>query len=189
MALTKDAQLAHRMQRLRSHGITRDPALMTHAPDGPWYYQQIELGFNYRMTELQAALGLSQLSRLTEFVHRRRELAHRYDTLLSDLLLTLPGRIDNVDSAWHLYVIRLDPTICRAVHKQVFARLLDARVGVNLHYIPVHLQPYYQQLGFKVGDFPEAETYYAQAISLPLCPDLSDAQQDYIARCVAEAVQ
>ena len=189
MALTQDAQLAHRMQRLRSHGITRDPALMTHTPDGPWYYQQIELGFNYRVTELQAALGLSQLSRLTEFVHRRRELAQRYDALLFDLPLTLPGRTDNADSAWHLYVVRLDPTNCRVAQKQVFVRLLDARVGVNLHYIPVHLQPYYQQLGFKAGDFPEAETYYAQAISLPLYPDLSDAQQDYIARCVAEAVQ
>lgn len=189
IALTQDAQLAKKMQRLRSHGITRDPALMTHAPDGPWYYQQIELGFNYRITELQAALGLSQLSRLTEFVHRRRELAQRYDTLLSGLPLKLPGRTDNADSAWHLYVIRLDPTSCRAAHKQVFARLLDARVGVNLHYIPVHLQPYYQQLGFKAGDFPQAETYYSQAISLPLYPDLSNEQQDYIVRCVAEAVQ
>ncbi len=189
MALTNDAQLAHRLQRLRSHGITRDPTLMTHAPDGPWYYQQIELGFNYRMTELQAALGLSQLSRLTDFVHRRRELAQRYDTLLSDLPLTLPGRTDDADSAWHLYVIRLDPASCHIPHKQVFARLLDARVGVNLHYIPVHLQPYYQQLGFEPGDFPQAETYYSQAISLPLYPGLSDAQQDYIARCVAEAVQ
>jgi UDP-4-amino-4,6-dideoxy-N-acetyl-beta-L-altrosamine transaminase len=189
MALTQDAQLAHRMQRLRSHGITRDPALMTHAPDGPWYYQQIELGFNYRMTELQAALGLSQLSRLSGFVHRRRELAQRYDTLLSGLPLTLPGRTDNSDSAWHLYVIRLDPTNCRAAQKQVFARLLDARVGVNLHYIPVHLQPYYQQLGFKAGDFPQAEIYYSQAISLPLYPDLSDTEHDYIARCMVEAVR
>ena len=189
MALTQDAQLAHRMQRLRSHGITRDPALMTHAPDGPWYYQQIELGFNYRMTELQAALGLSQLSRLSGFVHRRRELAQRYDTLLSGLPLTLPGRTDNSDSAWHLYVIRLDPTNCRAAKKQVFARLLDARVGVNLHYIPVHLQPYYQQLGFKAGDFPQAEIYYSQAISLPLYPDLSDTEHDYIARCMVEAVR
>ena len=189
IALTQDAQLAKKMQRLRSHGITRDPALMTHAPDGPWYYQQIELGFNYRITELQAALGLSQLSRLTEFVHRRCELAQRYDTLLSGLPLTLPGRTDNADSAWHLYVIRLDPTICRAAYQQVFARLLDARVGVNLHYIPVHLQPYFQQLGFKVGDFPQAEIYYSQAISLPLYPDLSDTQQNYIVRCVAEAVQ
>jgi UDP-4-amino-4,6-dideoxy-N-acetyl-beta-L-altrosamine transaminase len=189
MALTQDAQLARRMQRLRSHGITRDPALMTHAPDGPWYYQQIELGFNYRMTELQAALGLSQLSRLSGFVHRRRELAQRYDTLLSGLPLTLPGRTDNSDSAWHLYVIRLDPTNCRAAQKQVFARLLDARVGVNLHYIPVHLQPYYQQLGFKAGDFPQAEIYYSQAISLPLYPDLSDTEHEYIARCVLEAVR
>lgn len=189
MALTNNAQLANRMQRLRSHGITRDPALMTHVPDGPWYYQQIELGFNYRMTELQAALGLSQLSRLSTFVLRRRELAQRYDTLLSGLPLTLPGRSAEADSAWHLYVIRLDPKTCQINHSQVFARLLDARVGVNLHYIPVHLQPYYRELGFKAGDFPQAETYYSQAISLPLYPDLKDTEQDYIAHCMAEAVQ
>ncbi len=189
MALTNNAQLAHRMQRLRSHGITRDPALMTHAPDGPWYYQQIELGFNYRMTELQAALGRSQLSRLPSFVKRRRELADRYDKLLSGLPLTLPGRMNDAESAWHLYAIRLNPNACKIAHRKVFERLLDSRVGVNLHYIPVHLQPYYRELGFNDGDFPQAETYYSQAISLPLYPDLSDAQQDYIARCVAEALR
>lgn len=189
MALTSDAQLAQRMQRLRSHGITRDPALMTHAPDGPWYYQQIELGFNYRMTELQAALGSSQLAKLDEFVARRRELANRYDTLLSALPLTLPGRVPDADSAWHLYTIRVQPERCAVPHRQVFERLLNARLGVNLHYIPVHLQPYYRQLGFNAGDLPQAEHYYAQAISLPLFPDLSDEQQDYIARCVAEALQ
>ncbi len=189
MALTNNAQLAHRMQRLRSHGITRDHALMTHAADGPWYYQQIELGFNYRMTELQAALGLSQLLRLPSFVKRRRELADRYNKLLSGLPLTLPGRMNGAESAWHLYAIRLNPNTCKIAHRKVFERLLDARVGVNLHYIPVHLQPYYRELGFNGGDFPQAETYYSQAISLPLYPDLSDAQQDYIARCVTEAVQ
>jgi UDP-4-amino-4,6-dideoxy-N-acetyl-beta-L-altrosamine transaminase len=189
MALTQDEQLAQRMQRLRSHGITRDPSLMTHASDGPWYYQQIELGFNYRMTELQAALGLSQLSQLDVFLKRRCELADRYDKLLSDLPLTLPRRTVGATSAWHLYVIRLQPETCRTAHRQAFTYLMDASVGVNLHYIPVHLQPYYQQLGFKVGDFPQAEIYYSQAISLPLFPDLTDEQQDYIARCVVEVVQ
>jgi len=189
MSLTQDTQLAQKMQRLRSHGITRDHALMTHEPDGPWYYQQIELGFNYRMTELQAALGLSQLSRLATFVQRRRKLADRYDNLLSGLPLTLPGRMSDAESAWHLYAIRLNPNTGTTAHRQVFERLLDARVGVSLHYIPVHMQPYYQQLGFKAGDFPDAETYYSQAISLPLYPDLSEAQQDYIVRCVAESMQ
>lgn len=189
MALANDPALAAHMQRLRSHGITRDAALMTHEPDGPWYYQQVELGFNYRMTELQAALGLSQLSRLDEFVARRRDLADRYDALLAQLPLALPGRMDGADSAWHLYVIRLDPQRCAVPHRQVFERLVDARIGVNLHYIPVHLQPYYRALGFAAGDFPQAERHYAQAISLPLYPDLADEQQDYIARCVAEAVQ
>ena len=189
MALTNDATLAAHMQRLRSHGITRDASLMTHAPDGPWYYQQIELGFNYRMTELQAALGLSQLTRLDDFVARRRELASRYDTLLAGLPVELPGRRSDADSAWHLYVIRVHGEHCTVPHRQVFERLLDARIGVNLHYIPVHLQPYYRALGFGEGDFPQAEHHYAHAITLPLFPDLGNEQQDYVARCVAEATR
>ncbi len=189
MALTNNSRLAAKMERLRSHGITRDPTLMTHAPDGPWYYQQIELGFNYRMTELQAALGLSQLSRLDQFTARRNELALRYDTLLSALPLTPPGRIPETKSAWHLYVVKLQTDSCKVPYRQVFERLLESKVGVNLHYIPVHLQPYYQNLGFHEGDFPQAERHYTQAISLPLFPDLTESQQNYIVCCVAEALQ
>lgn len=189
MALSNDFRLVDRMRRLRSHGITREPEMMTHAPDGPWYYQQIELGFNYRMTELQAALGLSQISRLEEFIHRRRVLAQRYDELLSALPVTTPRQSADADSSWHLYAIRLQTETCPVPHRQVFERLLDARLGVNLHYIPVHLHPYYQQLGFNKGDFPQSENFYAEAISLPLFPDLSEAQQDYIVDCVAEAAR
>ncbi len=174
MALTNDADLATRMERLRSHGITRDADQMTHAPDGPWYYQQLELGWNYRMTEMQAALGLNQLDQLDAFVTRRRELAEAYDMALSELPLRIPGRQEGAASSWHLYVIRLDgPTR----HRAVFEGLRAQGIGVNLHYIPVHLQPYYRELGFNPGDFPKAEDYYSRAISIPLHAGLSDQDQ------------
>jgi dTDP-4-amino-4,6-dideoxygalactose transaminase len=140
----------------------------------------VELGFNYRLTDLQAALGLSQLGKLDEFVVRRRELAARYQRLLAHLPLTLPGAQADAESAWHLYVVRLQLDRIKLSHRQVFEGLRAAGVGVNLHYIPVHLQPYYRQLGFAEGDFPQAERYYAEAISLPLFPLLSDVQQDYV---------
>jgi dTDP-4-amino-4,6-dideoxygalactose transaminase len=180
MVLTNRPDLAERLQRLRSHGMTRDPAQMTEPSHGPWYYQQVELGFNYRITDLQAALGLSQLGKLDAFVARRRELAARYDRLLADLPLTLPGAQADAESAWHLYVVRLQLDRIKLSHRQVFEGLRAAGVGVNLHYIPVHLQPYYRDLGFLEGDFPQAERYYAEAISLPLFPLLSDEQQDYV---------
>ena len=177
---TQDDALAERLRRLRSHGITRDPALMTQASDGPWYYQQLELGFNYRMTDIQAALGLSQLSRLSEFVTRRRALAARYVTLLADApvvtLATQPG----AESAWHLFPVRVPAP----QHARVFSALRAAGIGVNLHYIPVHLQPYYQGLGFTAGQFPEAERYYSEALSLPLYPDMTDEQQDEVVRAL-----
>ncbi|MDR9750354.1 UDP-4-amino-4,6-dideoxy-N-acetyl-beta-L-altrosamine transaminase [Pseudomonas sp. SZMC_28357] len=180
MVLTNRPELAERLQRLRSHGMTRDPQHMTEASHGPWYYQQIELGFNYRMTDLQAALGLSQLSKLEGFIARRRELAARYDRLLADLPLTLPAAQAEAESAWHLYVVRLQLGRIKLSHRQVFEGLRAAGIGVNLHYIPVHLQPYYRDLGFAEGDFPEAERYYAEAISLPLFPLLTDEQQDFV---------
>jgi len=180
MAMTNDAQLAKRMQLLRSHGITRDASEMTHVPDGPWYYQQVDLGYNYRMTDLQAALGLSQMQRLDEFVVKRHLLAKRYDQLLADMPVVTPWQHADSYSGLHLYVIRLKPGEIAKTHRQVFEALRAAGIGVNLHYIPVHMQPYYQKQGFKAGDFAEAEMYYETAISLPLFPALTSEQQDRV---------
>ncbi|WP_339843361.1 UDP-4-amino-4,6-dideoxy-N-acetyl-beta-L-altrosamine transaminase [uncultured Halopseudomonas sp.] len=180
MALTNDAVLADRMNRLRSHGITREPEQMTHASDGPWYYQQIDLGFNYRMTELQAALGVSQMHRLDQYVAARHALARRYDRELESLPVVIPWQHPDSYSGLHLYPIRLDLTRTSRSHRQVFESLREKGIGVNLHYIPVHLQPYYQQLGFNPGDFPEAERYYSEAVSLPMFPGLTEAQQDEV---------
>lgn len=180
MVLTNRPELAERLRRLRSHGMTRDPAQMDEPSHGPWYYQQVELGFNYRMTDIQAALGLSQLGKLDGFIARRRALIDRYQAALAELPLTLPGLQAEAQSAWHLYVVRLQTEQIELSHREVFEALRAAGIGVNLHYIPVHLQPYYRELGFKPGDFPEAERYYAQAISLPVFPAMSDVQQDYV---------
>lgn len=180
MALTNSDELAHKMALLRSHGITRDTAHMTHAPDGPWYYQQIDLGYNYRMTELQAALGMSQMQRLEAFVARRHQLAQRYDQLLASLPVTTPWQHPDSYSGLHLYVIRLQLKKINKTHRQVFEALREQGIGVNLHYIPVHTQPHYQRMGFKVGDYPQAEQYYAEAISLPMYQTLSDDQQDQV---------
>jgi len=183
MALTNDAQLAARMERLRSHGITRDPDLMTHAPDGPWYYQQLELGWNYRMTEMQAALGLSQMERLDTFIARRRALADAYDAVLAELPLRIPARQVGANSSWHLYVIRLDDA---RRHRNVFEAMRAAGIGVNLHYIPVHLQPYYRALGFSPGNFPAAEDYYSRAISIPLHAGLTNSEQGSVVAALKE---
>lgn len=177
LATTNDSELATRMAELRTHGITREPSRMTKKPEGPWYYQQTELGWNYRLTEMQAALGLSQLNRLEEFVTRRRELAGGYDRELLELPLRLPGKLEGAKSSCHLYVIRLQNPDRR---REVFVALREAGIGVNLHYIPVHLQPYYERLGFSEGQFPEAESYARTAISLPLHPGLTQAMQDEI---------
>lgn len=189
MVLTNRPELAERLRRLRSHGMTRDPAQMDEASHGPWYYQQVELGFNYRMTDIQAALGLSQLARLDAFVERRRVLAARYQTLLADLPLQLPTAQAQAESAWHLYVVRLHTERIGNSHRQVFEALRGAGVGVNLHYIPVHLQPYYRALGFAPGDFPEAERYYGQALTLPLYPALSEVDQDFVIRQLQQLVR
>jgi UDP-4-amino-4,6-dideoxy-N-acetyl-beta-L-altrosamine transaminase len=180
LVLTNRPELADRLRRLRSHGVTRDPAQMSEPTHGPWYYQQLELGFNYRITDIQAALGISQLTKLDAFLARRRELVGRYQKLLAGLPLTLPTVQADAESAWHLYVVRLQTDRLQVSHRQVFEGLRDAGIGVNLHYIPVHLQPYYRDLGFSDGDFPEAEAYYAQAISLPLYPALTDEEQDFV---------
>lgn len=187
VAVTNSDAMAEKMNLLRSHGITREPALMTHEPDGPWYYQQIELGWNYRMTELQAALGGSQLNRVDEFVNRRNALADRYDQLLAQMPLELPGRQSQTRSAFHLYIIRLlEPD--RDRHRAVFEQLRSAGIGVNLHYIPVHLQPYYRAMGFGEGDFPIAEDFYQRAISIPLYYSLSDEDQSAVADAIVEAL-
>lgn len=178
MALTKDEQLAKRMQLLRSHGITREVADMTHAPDGAWYYQQVELGYNYRMTDIQAALGLSQMRRLDEFVTKRHTIAKRYDQLLADLPVITPWQHADSYSSLHLYAIRLKLGEIGKSHREVFDTLRAAGIGVNLHYIPVYRQPYYKGLGFQTGYCPEAERYYAEAISLPIYPGLTEVQQD-----------
>ena len=178
MAVTNNPQLAEKMALFRSHGITRDPSLMTHPSDGPWYYQQITLGFNYRMSDLQAALGASQMQRVKEYVARRHEIADHYTRELSNLPLILPKQDEFAYSAYHLYVIRLDLTkIAPLSHLHVFKCLRDRNILVNLHYIPIHTQPYYQSMGFSWGDFPMAETYYKSAISLPIFPAMTFQMQ------------
>lgn len=188
MALTNDAALARRLELLRSHGMTRDAALMDAEPDGPWYYQQVALGYNYRITDIQAALGLSQLARLDDYVGRRHRLAARYDALLADLPVIVPARVADVRSALHLYPIQVDAARCRRSRRQVFDALRAAGIGVNVHYIPVHTQPYYRRMGFSRGDFPRAEAYYAQAISLPMFATLTDAQQDEVVAALRRAL-
>jgi UDP-4-amino-4,6-dideoxy-N-acetyl-beta-L-altrosamine transaminase len=186
-ALTNQPALAQRMWRLRSHGITRDASEMDGGSDGPWYYQQLELGFNYRLTDLQAALGLSQLTRIDEFVARRRALARRYDTALRGLPVVTPWQHPDCESAMHLYVVRLDRSRVSRTHRQVFDALRAASIGVNLHYIPVYRQPYYARLGHRRESYPEAERYYAEAISLPMFPALTEEQQDRVVAALAEA--
>lgn len=188
MALTNDDKVAKRLELLRSHGITRDPALMTQGMDGPWYYQQVELGYNYRMTDMQAALGISQMGRIDQYIARRHEIAERYDRMLGDLPLTLPWQHPDSYSAYHLYVIRLALSDIPRSHLQVFEELRSKNIMVNLHYIPVHAQPYYQRMGFKKGDFPEAERYYGEAISIPMHPTLTNEEQNYVVSTLKAAM-
>ena len=189
MALTDDDELARKMALLRSHGITRDAEQMTHAPDGSWYYQQVDLGFNYRMTDLQAALGVSQMQRLNSYVARRHELAQRYDQLLADLPVTTPWQHPDSYSGMHLYVIRLHLNHIGKSHRQIFEALREQGIGVNLHYIPVHTQPYYQRMGFQVGEYPQSEQYYAEAVSLPMYQSMSHCQQDEVVVALKKALQ
>ncbi len=183
LATTNDSELAARMQLYRSHGVTREPGLMQAetVPRG-WYYEQVALGYNYRMTELQAALGLSQLTRLQEFVARRHALAQRYDALLADLPVTLPAQSPDSYSALHLYPVQVPE------RDRIFPELRAAGIGVNVHYIPVHTQPFWQARGFAWGDFPVAEAYYRHAISLPIYYGLTEADQDRVAAALAAAL-
>jgi dTDP-4-amino-4,6-dideoxygalactose transaminase len=189
MAVTNDAGLAQRMDLLRSHGVTRDPSLMTREGDGPWYYQQVDLGFNYRITDIQAALGLSQMSRLDEFVARRHEIADCYDEHLADLPLQLPARPADSYSALHLYVIRVDLENTERTHREVFESLRAQGIGVNLHYIPVYTQPYYERRGFATGLCPTAERFYERAISIPMFPGLTTSDVTRVVNAIGIACE
>ena len=180
MVLTNNKDLYEKLLLYRSHGITRDPARMTHESDGAWYYQQIELGYNYRMTDIQAALGASQMARLDAFVARRRELAARYDELLRELPLVTPHVIEGANPSWHIYVVRMAFDQISKTKQQIFEEMKEQGVVLNLHYIPVHRQPYYEKLGFRQGDFPQSEKYYDEAFTLPLYYDLTNDEQDRI---------
>jgi len=183
--LTSNAELAARLALLRSHGVTRESALMEAEPQGAWYYEQVDLGFNYRLTDIQAALGLSQLTRLPPQRDRRDALARRYDERLRGLPLKLPVRLADRESSHHLYVVEVEDGISRLA---VYDALRAAEIGVNVHYIPIHLQPYYRRLGFQPGDFPAAEAYYRGAITLPLFPAMTEDQQDRVIEVLAGAL-
>jgi dTDP-4-amino-4,6-dideoxygalactose transaminase len=183
MSLTNDDSLADKMQMFRSHGITRDIDKMTKPSEGGWYYQQVDLGLNYRMTELQAALGVSQLKRIDGFVARRHELAKRYDTAFDGVPVSTPEQSESGYSALHLYPLTVNDPSQR---KPLFDYLRDKGIGVNVHYIPVHTQPYYEQLGHKLGDYPVAEDYYSRAISIPMYSTLSDEEQDFVIKSIRE---
>lgn len=184
---THNPALAKRLRLLRSHGMTRDAGDMTGISHGPWYYEQICLGYNYRITELQAALGLSQLARMATMQRQREDLTVRYDRLLAHLPLRLPARSADCQSSHHLYAVEI--TDERIDRRQVFEALRDAGIGVNVHYIPIHLQPDFKQFGFQPGDFPASEAYYARAISLPLFPAMTAEQQDYVVKILSEALR
>ncbi|WP_415886896.1 UDP-4-amino-4,6-dideoxy-N-acetyl-beta-L-altrosamine transaminase [Neptuniibacter sp. QD37_6] len=179
-ALTNCSKIDNKLKSLRSHGITRDLDLMKSDPEGNWVYEQQELGFNYRMTDLQAALGLSQLSRLDDYITQRHHLANVYDERLKELPVKLPARSTDSYSALHLYPIQLDLDSISLSRAQVFNVLREHDVGVNVHYIPIHLQPFYKKLGFTAGDFPNAEKYYSRALTIPLHPKLQQSDIDYI---------
>lgn len=189
MVLTNNEDLYKKLTLYRSHCITRDTELMTKASDGPWYYQQIGLGFNYRMTEIQAALGCSQMTKVDKFVAKRRYLADRYNELLKDLPIKLPYQNPDTNSSWHLYIVRVDFSKVTKFKQQIFEEMKQKGICLNLHYIPVHTQPYYQNMGFKDGDFPNSEKYYEEAFTLPLYYALTDEQQDYIAQALKEVLK
>ena len=185
---TNDPQLAEKMSMLRSHGVTRNQVVFADPDNGLWYYEQHDLGFNYRMTELQAALGISQLERLDDYVAMRNNGVQIYYDLLSDMPVKLPRVSDKSYSSWHLFVIRVESENPKMVRAKVFAKLREEGIGVNVHYIPIHLQPYYQKLGFKKGDFPEAEKYYDAAISIPLYAQITEKEQRIVVDVLQKAL-
>ncbi len=188
MALTNDTDLAKKLVLLRSHGITRDAGIMSGESHGDWFYQQIDLGLNYRMTDIQAALGASQYARLDEFIANRNRIAMRYKDQLVDFPLTTQSVSLKIHSAYHLFVIMLTDEKHVKNRKLIFKSLREAGIGVNVHYIPVHTHPYYKKLGFNYGDFPEAEKYYQSAISIPMYPDLTIKDQDYVLKALKQSL-
>jgi UDP-4-amino-4,6-dideoxy-N-acetyl-beta-L-altrosamine transaminase len=187
IAVTNHRELANKLKLYRSHGIVSDQAQMTEEKHGPWYYQQIALGFNYRMTEIQAALGTSQLNRIKSFVETRNQLAKKYDSAFYGSKFTALTPCTNAFSSYHLYIVLL-PMADKTAHKQAHITLREQGICSHVHYIPVHLQPYYQNLGFKSGDFPIAEEYYQRAMSLPLHPQLTDEEQVFIIKSVKDLI-
>jgi UDP-4-amino-4,6-dideoxy-N-acetyl-beta-L-altrosamine transaminase len=183
MCLTNNSELAIKLGRYRSHGITRQSSEMTHTPDGPWYYQQIDLGYNYRMTDIQAALGLSQMKRLDEFVAKRHIIAKRYNELLANSEVIIPYQHSDSYSGMHLYVVRIKED-SQVTHLELFEKLRTAGILVNLHYIPVYSQPYYKKFGYDVENFPNSEKYYATAISLPMYYSLSEKEQEFVVQII-----
>jgi UDP-4-amino-4,6-dideoxy-N-acetyl-beta-L-altrosamine transaminase len=180
MILTNRTDLYEKLLRLRTHGITRQAELFQQSNPGPWYYEQLELGYNYRLTDIQAALGLSQATRIDSYVARRSQLAHQYDQALADLPVVRPWQDPLASSSWHLYVVQLANQQIKKTQREVFENLRHAGIGVNLHYIPVHLQPFYQKFGFQAGDFPQAEAYYRRAVTLPLFPGLRSDELEFV---------
>ncbi len=189
MILTNSEKLYEKLKLYRSHGITRNKLLMKNNFDEPWYYEQIDLGFNYRITDMQAALGKSQMDRLDEFVDRRRVLAKQYDELLKDTKVITPYQDANAKSSWHLYVIKIDFQNINISKKELFKLMKEKGIILNLHYIPVHTQPYYKNLGFEKGDFPNSEKYYEDVITIPLFYDLTNQEQIYIVECFKEVLK
>ena len=187
MCLTNNSKIAELLYRFRSHGITRQPSQMTRVPDGPWYYEQLELGLNYRINDVQAALGLSQMSRLDSFIKKRSNIAKRYNELLSDSIVKLPEIIENCSSSWHLYIIRVKENKF-TTHKKLFEKFRTAGILVNIHYIPIYRQPYYRSLGFNKNKFPESEKYYKEAISIPIFPGLRESEQDKVVSLIKKPV-
>jgi len=188
IALTNSSVLKEQMQLLRSHGITRDQDLMTQKIEGSWYYQQIGLGYNYRMTDMQAALGISQIKRIDSFINNRHKIKKKYDQKLLEMPVVLPFQDSNAHSAMHLYAIQIKHNIVKKSHKQLFDEMRARNIGVNLHYIPIHLHPYYMQMGFKQGDFPNAESYYSRAMSLPIFNTMTDFQQNKVITALSEVL-
>jgi UDP-4-amino-4,6-dideoxy-N-acetyl-beta-L-altrosamine transaminase len=186
MAMTNDQNLDARMKLFRSHGVTRDENFMTHPSDGAWYYQQIDLGYNYRMSDIQAAIGFQQTKRINNYISRRHSIAEYYDKSFQDVPINIPWQLPNTYSSYHLYVVTLDETINFEQHSRIFNLLRAKGIGVNLHYIPVHTHPYFESLGFKKGDFPVSENYYNRAISLPMYPTLLDVEQDLVIKSIKE---